>query len=71
VIQDDTIDVSAALHQTLLCLLVGAIDLDVVLKLARAHGARVEGLLVVAIVVAMALQHTPAFLGQDHRVCSR
>jgi len=56
VIQDDTIDVGAAFQQTRLCLLVGAIDLDVVLDFAFAHEARVKGLLVVVIAVTVALE---------------
>jgi len=68
VIQDHTVDMGAALQQTGLCLFVGTIDLDVVLQLALAHEARVEGLLVLVIAVAMALQQAPASLGQNHRV---
>ena len=55
-IQDHTIDMGAALQQTGLHLFVGAIDLDVVLQLALAYEAGVEGLLVVVIAVTVALQ---------------
>ena len=56
VVEDDTLDVCAALEQPRLGLFVGAIELDVVLQFALAHQARIEGLMVLLVSVSMALE---------------
>lgn len=44
VVEDDTADAATLFPQSLLCTLVGSIDLGVVCQLARLSDARVEGL---------------------------
>ena len=58
----------AALEQACLCLLVGAIDLDVVFEFPLAFEARVERLVVLVVAVSVALQKAAAILRQDDRV---
>jgi hypothetical protein len=67
VVEDDALDVGAALQQARLCLAVGAIDLEVVLEFTRARQARVEGLVVLVVAVSMALEKAAAIFRQDHR----
>ena len=69
VVEDDAPDPTALAAESLLCALVGAIDLGVVRQLARLPEARVEGLagFVGALVtlVAIGFEEVPAALGQD------
>ncbi len=64
VVEDDALDVGAALAETLLGLLVGAVDLQVVLAFARADQAGVEGLAVLWMRVPVTLQQAASGLGQ-------
>src|SRR5439155_5769271 len=68
VVEDDAVDVCAALEQACLGLVVGAIELEVVLQFPLARQARMEGLVVLVVPVSMALEEAAAVLRQDHRV---
>jgi hypothetical protein len=68
VVENDALDLRAAVQEAPLGVFVGAIDLNVVLQLAPAYEARVEGLRVIAVAVTVALQPAAALLGQDYRV---
>jgi hypothetical protein len=56
VVEDDALDVCAALQETLLGLFVRAIDLEVVFEFPFAPQARVERLSVLMIGIAVALE---------------
>ena len=68
VVEHDALDVGAALAETLLGLLVGAVDLQVVLAFARADEAGVEGLVTLWMRVPVALQQAVSGLRQSYRV---
>jgi hypothetical protein len=70
VVEDDALDVGAALEQARLRLFVGAIDVEVVLQLALARQARVERLPMLSIEVPMAFEKSAAGLGQRDRMVS-
>ncbi|MCA1586256.1 MAG: hypothetical protein LC791_16285 [Acidobacteria bacterium] len=63
VVEDDALDVSAALQETRLGLFVRAIDLEVVFQFALAPQPRVERLVMVPIEVSMALKQAAAVPG--------
>jgi hypothetical protein len=71
VVEDDSLDVCAALQKAFCFTFVGAIDLDVVLQFPLAFGAGVEGLATISVAVTVALEQAPAFLRQRHGVVSR
>jgi hypothetical protein len=68
VVEDDALDVRAALQETLLGLFVRAIDLEVVFEFPFASEARVERLRMLVLVIAVALEETAPVLGQAHRM---
>jgi hypothetical protein len=68
VVENDALDVRAALQETRLGLFVGAIDLEVVFQFTLPSEARVERLMMVPIEVPMALEKAAAVLGQTDRM---
>ena len=68
VIEDDAVNVRAALHEARLGLFVRAIDPEVVFEFALTSQTRVERLVMVPIDVPMALEKAAAALGQTHRM---
>jgi hypothetical protein len=68
VVEDDALDVRAALQKTLFGVFVRAIDLEVMFQFALAPQARVERLVMVPIDVPMALEKAAAVLGKTDRM---
>ena len=68
VVEDDALDVRAAVQETVLGLFVRAIDLKVVLEFPFAPQACVERLRVLVIVIAVALEEAAPVLRQAHRM---
>jgi hypothetical protein len=68
VVEDDALDVRTAVQETVLGLFVRAIDLEVVFEFPFAPQARVEGLRVLMIEVAVALEKAAPVLRQADRI---
>jgi hypothetical protein len=68
VVEDDALDVRAAVQETVLGLFVRAIDLKVVFEFPFAPQARVERLGVLVIGIAVALKEAAPVLRQAHRM---
>jgi hypothetical protein len=68
VVEDDALDVRAALQETRLGLFVGAIYLEVVFQFTLPSEARVERLMMVPIGAPMALEKAATVLGQTDRM---
>jgi hypothetical protein len=68
VVEDDALDVRAALQETVLGLFVRAIDLKVVFEFPFASQARVKRLRMLVIGIAVALEEAAPVLRQAHRM---
>ena len=68
VVEDDALDVRTAVQETVLGLFVRAIHLKVVFEFPFAPQARVERLLVIVTVIAVALKEAAPVLRQAHRM---